>query len=129
MMRLMETVRSTCCLTLAMILNERQDFGDKMAFLLLKLELLAEAEKMDSAEFYNGKTFGCFRVQSLTTSVLLRMIRTIVLNETNFKTYMPSCHQMNSDQANLPSIMHHIHKLNVYKYAPFFCLYTQSLTP
>ncbi|KAJ5063293.1 meiosis protein SPO22/ZIP4 like-domain-containing protein [Bipolaris maydis] len=56
------------------------DFGDKMGVLLLRLELLSETEKFDTTEFYN---------------VLLRMIRTIVLNETNFKT-----------------IMHHIHKLN-----------------
>ncbi|EUC48226.1 hypothetical protein COCMIDRAFT_87783 [Bipolaris oryzae ATCC 44560] len=56
------------------------DFGDKMGVLLLKLELLSETEKIDTIEFYN---------------VLLRMIRTIVLSETNFKT-----------------LMHHIHKLN-----------------
>ena len=28
-----------------------------MAFLLLKLELLAEAERVNTAELYNGKTF------------------------------------------------------------------------
>ncbi|XP_014560370.1 hypothetical protein COCVIDRAFT_89663 [Bipolaris victoriae FI3] len=56
------------------------DFGDKMGVLLLKLELLSETEKIDTTEFYN---------------VLLRMIRTIVLSETNFK-----------------ALMHHIQKLN-----------------
>ena len=55
------------------------DFGDKMIVSLLKIELLSEAQSIDTAEFYN---------------VLLRMIRTVVLNDTNFKT-----------------IMHHIHKL------------------
>lgn len=101
-----------------------------MAFLLLKLELLAEAEKMNSAEFYNGKAFGCVGIHSLTTQVLLHMIRTIVLNETNFKTYMLSSHQMNSDQANTPRIMHHIHKLNAHKYVlfSFLLLGTSSLT-
>lgn len=88
-----------------------------MAFLLLKLELLAEAEKMDSTEFYNGNTFAYFEVQSLTILVLLRMIRIVVFNETNFKTYVPLCHQMNLDLANPPRMMHHIHKLNVHKYA------------
>ncbi|KAL6711348.1 sporulation-specific protein 22 [Coniothyrium glycines] len=55
------------------------DFGDKMIVLLLKIELLSEAETMDTPEFYN---------------VLLRMIRTVVLNDANFKT-----------------IMHHIHRI------------------
>lgn len=128
-MKLMETVRVLCCLNLTMILNEHQDFGDKMAFLLLKLELLAEAKKLDGSEFYNGKMFGYFIVRSLTTSVLLRMIRTIVLNETNFKTYMPSYDQMNLYQANPPRIMHHIHKLNAHKYASFFSFMSiKSLT-
>jgi hypothetical protein len=55
------------------------DFGDKMIVSLLKIELLSEAQTIDTNEFYN---------------ILLRMIRTVVLNDTNFKT-----------------IMHHIHKL------------------
>jgi hypothetical protein len=32
-----------------------QDFGDKMIVLLLKIELLSEAERIDTTEFYNGK--------------------------------------------------------------------------
>ncbi|KAH4247441.1 hypothetical protein HBI05_045310 [Parastagonospora nodorum] len=55
------------------------DYSDKMLVSLLKIELLSSSETFDSVEFYN---------------VLLRMIRTIVLNDTNFRT-----------------IMHHIHKL------------------
>lgn len=55
------------------------DFGDKMVVPLLKLELLSHAETIDTVEFYG---------------VLLRMIRTVVLNNTNFRT-----------------IIHHIHKL------------------
>ncbi|KAH7075854.1 meiosis protein SPO22/ZIP4 like-domain-containing protein [Paraphoma chrysanthemicola] len=55
------------------------DYADKMAVSLLKIELLSAADSLDSNEFY---------------IVLLRMVRTIVLNDTNFKT-----------------IMHHVHKL------------------
>ncbi|KAH7090298.1 meiosis protein SPO22/ZIP4 like-domain-containing protein [Paraphoma chrysanthemicola] len=55
------------------------DYTDKMAVSLLKIELLSAADSLDSNEFY---------------IVLLRMVRTIVLNDTNFKT-----------------IMHHVHKL------------------
>ncbi|KAF1852174.1 SPO22-domain-containing protein [Cucurbitaria berberidis CBS 394.84] len=60
------------------------DFGDKMVVSLLKIELLSDAETIDTTEFYN---------------VLLRMIRTVVLNDTNFKT-----------------IMHHIHKLKDHRH-------------
>ncbi|KAF1835983.1 SPO22-domain-containing protein [Decorospora gaudefroyi] len=59
------------------------DFGDKMIVSLLKIELLSDAKTIDTTEFYNGKRI-----------VLLRMIRIVVLNDTNFKT-----------------IMHHINKL------------------
>ncbi|KAF2848838.1 SPO22-domain-containing protein [Plenodomus tracheiphilus IPT5] len=52
------------------------DFGDKMVVLLLKIELLTVAETLDTTEFYN---------------VLLRMIRTVVLNDTNFKTAVTAC--------------------------------------
>ncbi|OCK77725.1 SPO22-domain-containing protein [Lepidopterella palustris CBS 459.81] len=55
------------------------DYGDKMVVSLLKLELLSSAATIDADQYY---------------SVLLRMIRSIVLTEVNFKT-----------------IMHHIHKL------------------
>ncbi|KAF2629751.1 SPO22-domain-containing protein [Macroventuria anomochaeta] len=62
------------------------DYGDKMAVSLLKIELLSAAEHVDEDEYYQ---------------VLARMIRTIVLNDTNFKT-----------------LVHHIQKLkdlsNVY---------------
>ncbi|KAF1916890.1 meiosis protein SPO22/ZIP4 like-domain-containing protein [Ampelomyces quisqualis] len=55
------------------------DYADKMVVSLLKIELLSAAETFDSSEFYQ---------------VLLRMIRTIVLNDTNFRT-----------------IIHHVHRL------------------
>ncbi|KAF2130996.1 SPO22-domain-containing protein [Dothidotthia symphoricarpi CBS 119687] len=55
------------------------EYGDKMVVPLLKIELLSAAETFDTTEFYN---------------VLLRMMRSVVLNDTNFRT-----------------IMHHIHKL------------------
>lgn len=55
------------------------DYGDKMIILLLRIELLSAAESFDAAEFYNA---------------LLRMMRSVVLNDTNFRT-----------------IMHHIHRL------------------
>ncbi|KAF2281473.1 SPO22-domain-containing protein [Westerdykella ornata] len=55
------------------------EYGDKMAVQLLKLELLSIADPIDSDQVYG---------------VLLRMIRSVVLNETNFRT-----------------IMHHIHRL------------------
>ncbi|KAF2036041.1 SPO22-domain-containing protein [Setomelanomma holmii] len=55
------------------------DYTDKMVVALLKIELLSKAPTLDTDEYY---------------TVLLRMVRTIVLNDTNFKT-----------------IMHHIHKL------------------
>ncbi|KAH8730487.1 meiosis protein SPO22/ZIP4 like-domain-containing protein [Phaeosphaeriaceae sp. PMI808] len=58
------------------------DYADKMVVSLLKIELLSAAETIDSSEFY---------------TVLSRMIRSVVLNDTNFKT-----------------IMHHIHKLKEY---------------
>lgn len=34
------------------------DFGDKMVVSLLKLELLSEAETIDTTEFYNGNIVG-----------------------------------------------------------------------
>lgn len=71
-----------------------------MVFLLLKLELLTDAERVDVAELYNGKTCKFLGAQPLTTAVLLRMIRIIVLNETNFRTYMPCDPQTNSDHAD-----------------------------
>ncbi|KAJ4331225.1 sporulation-specific protein 22 [Didymella glomerata] len=61
------------------------DYGDKLVVSLLKMELLSAAEHVDAAEYY---------------SVLSRMIRTIVLNENNFKT-----------------LIHHIHKLKDLRYA------------
>ncbi|KAF1940662.1 SPO22-domain-containing protein [Clathrospora elynae] len=61
------------------------DFGDKMAVSLLKIELLSEAESFDTAEFYN---------------VLLRMINTVLLNDTNFKTIMHHIHKL-KDQSNV----------------------------
>ena len=60
------------------------DFGDKMIVSLLKIELLSEAQTFDTTEFYN---------------VLLRMIRTVVLNDTNFKTIMHYIHKL-KDHSN-----------------------------
>ncbi|KAI4944815.1 hypothetical protein J4E91_008503 [Alternaria rosae] len=67
------------------------DFGDKMIVSLLKIELLSEAETMDTSEFYNGKLLESGLHHTLIPSVLLRMIRTIVLNDTNFKTNVTAC--------------------------------------
>lgn len=47
------------------------DYSDKMVVSLLKLELLSSAKILDSDQYY---------------STLLRMIRSVVLTETNFKT-------------------------------------------
>jgi hypothetical protein len=67
---------------------------------LLKIELLSASEAFDSGEFYNGThRYSHFAHSQLIVLVLLRMIRTIVLNDTNFRT-----------------IMHHIHKLKDYRY-------------
>ncbi|KAL1652743.1 sporulation-specific protein 22 [Didymella pomorum] len=55
------------------------DYRDKFVVSLLKIELLSSAERVDAAEYY---------------AVLSRMIRTVVLDEINFKT-----------------LIHHIHKL------------------
>ncbi|KAF2741108.1 SPO22-domain-containing protein [Polyplosphaeria fusca] len=55
------------------------DYGDKFVVSLLKLELLSTSASFDSSKYY---------------AVLLTIIRTVVLNETNFKT-----------------IMHHVHRL------------------
>ncbi|KAF3046085.1 hypothetical protein E8E12_010940 [Didymella heteroderae] len=60
------------------------DYGDKLVVSLLKIEHLSAAEHVDEAEYY---------------AILSRMIRTIVLNETNFKT-----------------LIHHIHKLKDLRY-------------
>ncbi|KAI4712219.1 hypothetical protein J4E89_002485 [Alternaria sp. Ai002NY15] len=70
------------------------DFGDKMIVSLLKIELLSEAETMDTSEFYNGKLLESSHRHMLTSLVLLRMIRTIVLNDTNFKTIMNYIHKL-----------------------------------
>lgn len=59
-----------------------------MGVLLLKLELLSETEKIDTTEFYNGKAPEFSKIELLKMTVLLRMIRTIVLSETNFKAYV-----------------------------------------
>lgn len=47
------------------------DYSDKMVVSLLKLELLSSAKSLDGDQYYN---------------VLLRMIRSVVLTDTNFKT-------------------------------------------
>ncbi|KAF2463463.1 SPO22-domain-containing protein [Lindgomyces ingoldianus] len=60
------------------------DYGEKMAVSLLRLELLSATELTDPSQYY---------------TVLLRIIRSAVLNETIFKT-----------------IMHHIHKLKNYSH-------------
>jgi hypothetical protein len=69
-----------------------------MVVSLLKIELLSASETIDSSEFYNGGYASFSTELRLMTLVLLRMIRTIVLNDTNFKT-----------------IMHHIHKLKEHR--------------
>jgi hypothetical protein len=66
---------------------------------LLKIELLSTAESLDSGEFYSGKDVASCAASQLIILVLLKMVRTIVLNDTNFKT-----------------IMHHIHKLKKSRY-------------
>ncbi|KAH7398979.1 meiosis protein SPO22/ZIP4 like-domain-containing protein [Phaeosphaeria sp. MPI-PUGE-AT-0046c] len=53
------------------------DYANKLAVSLLKIELLSTADNFDISAFYN---------------VLLRMIRTVVLNDTNFKTIMHQVH-------------------------------------
>jgi hypothetical protein len=58
-----------------------------MVVSLVKIELLSEADTMDTSEFYNGKPRQPSWYRRLILLVLLRMIRTIVLNDTNFKTY------------------------------------------
>jgi hypothetical protein len=69
-----------------------------MVVSLLKIELLSTSETIDSSEFYNGEYAAVSADVGLINLVLLRMIRTIVLNDTNFKT-----------------IMHHIHKLKEHR--------------
>jgi hypothetical protein len=64
-----------------------------MVVSLLKIDMLSASETIDSNEFYN-----VIIELSLINLVLLRMIRTIVLNDTNFKT-----------------IMHYIHKLKEHR--------------
>ncbi|KAL5114846.1 sporulation-specific protein 22 [Pleosporales sp. CAS-2024a] len=71
------------------------DYADKMLVSLLKIELLSLSDVFDSGEFYNGRSSERFILSmKLTCPVLLRMVRTVVLNDTNFRT-----------------IMHHVHKL------------------
>jgi len=89
MVKLMETVRFVNSLAQSSLTDVLQDFGDKMIVSLLKIELLSEAETMDTSEFYNGELLKPVRHHALIPLVLLRMIRTIVLNDTNFKTYAP----------------------------------------
>ena len=99
--------------------NALQDFGDKMIVSLLKIELLSEAETMDTSEFYNGELLEPVRHHALIPLVLLRMIRTIVLNDTNFKTYAPyplPVTPSNSVRLTHSSIMHYIHKLKEHRY-------------
>ncbi|ORY11635.1 meiosis protein SPO22/ZIP4 like-domain-containing protein [Clohesyomyces aquaticus] len=57
------------------------DYGEKMVVSLLKLELITTADKIDASQYY---------------TVLHRMIRSVVLNETNFKTIMHHVHRLKS---------------------------------
>ncbi|KAF2872932.1 meiosis protein SPO22/ZIP4 like-domain-containing protein [Massariosphaeria phaeospora] len=63
------------------------DYAEKLAVSLLKLELLWTEDSIDSVQVY---------------SVILRMIRTVVLNETNFKTIMHNIHKL-KDHSNASS--------------------------
>ncbi|KAK4996267.1 sporulation-specific protein 22 [Elasticomyces elasticus] len=65
------------------------DFGNKMVTLLLRLELLAEADPFDAEEYFTA---------------LLRLMRTVLLTETNFQ-----------------SIMHHVHKLKDHQSSELAC--------
>jgi hypothetical protein len=57
-----------------------------MVVSLLKIELLTESDPIDTNEFYNGKHSNRSESMVLTLPVLLRMVRTVVLNDANFKT-------------------------------------------
>jgi hypothetical protein len=81
------------------------DYGDKLVVSLLKIELLSTADHIDGNEYYNGKLLSALVVFLLIGQVLARMIRTIVLNDTNFKM-----------------IVHHIHKLKDLRYESLSCL-------
>lgn len=75
------------------------DYCDKLVVSLLKIELLSKAKHVDEAEYYQGMCHRQAACVILIDTVLARMIRTIVLNDTNFKT-----------------IIHHIHKLKDLRY-------------
>ncbi|KAF2712150.1 SPO22-domain-containing protein [Pleomassaria siparia CBS 279.74] len=61
------------------------DYGEKLAVSLLKLELLsADSTTINSSQFY---------------SVLLQMIRSVVMNETNFRTIMHYIHKLKDHSA------------------------------
>lgn len=81
------------------------DYGDKLVVSLLKIELLSSADHINESEYYNGELLSDFTRLLLTSQVLARMIRTIVLNDTNFKT-----------------IIHHVHKLKNLRYRDCFRL-------
>lgn len=69
------------------------DYGDKLVVSLLRLELLSAGEHIDEAEYYRGQFSAILRLKLIKT-VLSRMIRTIVLNETNFKTLLHHVHML-----------------------------------
>ncbi|KAF2190807.1 SPO22-domain-containing protein [Zopfia rhizophila CBS 207.26] len=61
------------------------DYGEKMVVQLLKLELLSESDTIDSSRYY---------------TVLLRLIRSVVLTDTNFRTIIHYIHKI-KDHSNV----------------------------
>ncbi|KAK4995493.1 sporulation-specific protein 22 [Elasticomyces elasticus] len=61
------------------------DFGNKMVTLLLRLELLAEADPFDAEEYFTA---------------LLRLMRTVLLTETNFQSIMHHVHELKDHQSS-----------------------------
>ncbi|KAJ9649388.1 sporulation-specific protein 22 [Coniosporium tulheliwenetii] len=60
------------------------DYGDKMAVALLKLDLLASEPEYEAADYYH---------------VLLRMVRSLVLTSSNFRTILHHVHKLKSRSA------------------------------
>ncbi|KAH7122269.1 meiosis protein SPO22/ZIP4 like-domain-containing protein [Dendryphion nanum] len=77
------------------------NYAEKMSVSLLKLELLASAHPIDVGQYH---------------TVLIRMIRSVVLNDTNFKTIMYHVHKLkDSCNATASKVLNHLIDLRLFR--------------
>ena len=72
------------------MLNEEQDYDDKMVVAMLRLDLLTAEEFLDVAMFSNGmdQYVTCVGIRPDTCKVLNRLVRIVHVTNSTFNTYV-----------------------------------------